>query len=86
MGPWTLLIRAALCTENIGASRFATYDSAVEILWSFVRHWSDRILDFVGLNKILSDQTFLYSLLLNYVELFGVIFINLKDKSTPSKV
>ena len=48
--------------------------------------WSDRILDFVGLNKFLSDQTFLYSLLLNYVELFGVIFINLKEKSTPSKV
>ena len=62
------------------------FNSAVEILWKFVRHWSDRILDFVGPNKILSDQTFLYSLLLNYVELFGVIFINLKEKSTPSKV
>ena len=32
--------------------------SAVEILESFVRHRSDRILDFVGPNKILSDQTF----------------------------
>ena len=31
--------------------------SAVEIL-SFVRHRSDRIPDFVGPNKILSDQTF----------------------------
>ena len=33
-------------------------NSAVEILKSFVRHRSDRILDFVGPNKILSDQTF----------------------------
>ena len=32
--------------------------SAVEILQSFVRHRSDRIPDFVGPNKILSDQTF----------------------------
>ena len=36
-----------------------TLYSAVEILKSFVRHRSDRILDFVGPNKILSDQTFL---------------------------
>ena len=32
--------------------------SAVEILQSFVRHRSDRILDFAGPNKTLSDQTF----------------------------
>ena len=48
--------------------------SAVEILKTFVRHLSDRILDFVGPNKILSDQTFLYSLLANYVELFRCYF------------
>ena len=33
-------------------------NSAVEILQSFVRHRSDRILDFAGPNKILSDQIF----------------------------
>ena len=36
------------------------YASAVEILQSFVRHRSDRIRDFVGPNKILSDRTFFH--------------------------
>ena len=55
--------------------------SAVEILLSFVRHRSDRILDFVGPNKILSDCTFNKA----YGKtMFHVIFNHLKEKSTPS--
>ena len=42
--------------------------SAVEILKSFVRHWSDRILDFVRQNKILSDQTFYKTYVLCYFQ------------------
>ena len=34
------------------------YSSAVEILRVFVSYRSDRIQDFVGPKKILSDQTF----------------------------
>ena len=54
-----------------------TISSAVEILLSFVRHSSDRILDFVGPNKILLDQTFYKA----YGKtMFHVIFNHLKIK------
>ena len=68
--------------------KFLTLILAKKILLNAVLLKYFRVLSDIGLTefKILSDQTFLYSLLLNYVELFGVIFINLKEKSTPSKV
>ena len=48
--------------------------SAVEILWSFVRHRSDRILDFVGPIKILLDQTFIKPIVKNNVRCYFQLF------------
>ena len=57
--------------------------SGVEIFHSFVRHWSDRTLDFVGPNKILSVQTFIKPI----VKLCSAVIFNpLKEKGTLYKV
>ena len=39
----------------------------------FVRHQSNKILDFVGLNKILSDQTFIKHIVKLCLVLFSII-------------
>ena len=57
-------------------NRLLWYCSAVKIFKSFIRHRSDKIQDFVGLNKILSDQTFIKPI----VKLCLVLFQSFKGK------
>ena len=73
-------------------STFLDNFSAVEILWSFVRHRSDRILDFVGPNKILSDQTFIKPFVKNDVWCYFQLFkgkkysLTFKVLPVPTKI
>ena len=56
--------------------------SAVEIHKSFVRHRSDTILEFVGPNKILSDQTFIKPIVTPWK---NVLHMKFKVLQVPTK-